>query len=270
MVWRQELHIRFSQAAVDRSARSEDATVELWTTKFVRDFLASTEYASSATLNRWVPGVLDELRGMAESAGVSYEQLLCMQHRAEIEQFGASICNARMQRNEITTSVAVCGVRKTACPALLAQCVELEPSRSHYLTVLEIGDSVVNDREQPAMMLLAHPGQNAPLCGVNARAVAVVADLLPQLACSSTKGGICAGFAVRAALAQNSFEDALNVRNDFAIAVFVCNWSTYLNRPMQSTCRCCWRYLTHLGAALLLEDLTVASPLSKHRALRLH
>ena len=211
--WRQELYSRFAQAEGEKpTAAAED--VESWAAIFVANFLKSTEYASSTTLDRWAPGVLEELRGMATSAAVSYDELLCMQHRAECDRYGASTCDdAKNQRNEISTTVAVCGLRKTGCPALLAQSVELEPSRSDRATVLQITpDAAGIEKEQPATLLLVHAGMIAPLSGLNACGVAVSADLLPQLTCSINNSGLSAGFAVRAALATTSFEEAIHVR----------------------------------------------------------
>ena len=53
---------------------------------FRGQFSASTEYDSVTTLDRWVPGVVEELHGVADSAGVRYDELLCMQHRAECDR----------------------------------------------------------------------------------------------------------------------------------------------------------------------------------------
>lgn len=208
--WRQEVYIRFAQAKDKPTAVAED--VESWAANFVANFLESTEYASS--IDRWAPGALEELRGIATSAAVSYDELLCMQHRAECDRYGESISDGQNQRNEISTSVAVCGLRKTGCPALLAQSVELEPSRSDRAIVLQItpGEEVGIAKEQPATLLPVHAGMIAPLSGLNACGVAVSADLLPQLTCSSNNGGLAAGFAVRAALAMTRFEDAIHVR----------------------------------------------------------
>ena len=190
--WRQELYSRFAPAKGNPTAVAED--VESWAAKFVANFLKSTEYASSTTLDRWAPGVLEELRGIATTAAVSYDELLCMQHRAECDRYGESTCDGQNQRNEISTSVAVCGLRKTGCPALLAHSVELEPSRSDRATVLQITPEEVGiAKEQPAMLLLVHAGMIAPLSGLNACGVAVSADLLPQLTCSSNNSGLAAG-----------------------------------------------------------------------------
>ena len=213
--WRHELHSRFAQPVAENSTnmQSDDAAVESWAGGFVASFLAGTEYGSTPTLERWAPGVVDELRGLAASANVSYDELLCMQHRAECERYGASACGGHTQRKEVTNSMAVCGLRKLGCSALLAQSVELEVSRSSHTVVLEVSAGpAAGSPKQPTMLLLAHAGMIAPLSGVNACGVAVVADLLPQLTCSVACGGVCAGFAVRAALAQASFEDAIHVR----------------------------------------------------------
>ena len=198
--WRHELHSRFAQPVAENptNTQSDDAAVESWVGEFVASFLAGTEYGSTTALERWAPGVVEELRGLADSASVSYDELLCMQHRAECERYGASACGGRTQREEVTSSVAVCGLRKLGCSALLAQSVELEGSRSSHVVVLEVSACpAAGSPNQPTMLFLAHAGMTAPLSGVNACGVAVVADLLPQLTCSVACGGVCAGFAVR-------------------------------------------------------------------------
>lgn len=207
--WRLELHSRF--AIENPTAQSDDAALQSWARDFAASFLASTEYSSIETLDRWVPEVREELRGLAENAGVSYDELLCMQHRAECDRYGASTHGGGARREEITTSMAVCGVRKLGFPALIAQSVEFEPSRCRHGIILEMVSSpAAGGHPSPSTLFLADAGMIAPLSGVNGHGIAVVADLLPQLACS-IDGGMCAGFAVRAALARSSFEDAIHV-----------------------------------------------------------
>lgn len=212
--WRLELFSRFV-GDNPTSAPSDNAAVESWAGHFVANFLASTEYSCTDTLNRWVPEIVEELRGLADSAGVSYDDLLCMQYRAECDKYGALNFGGGgwRQREEITTSMAVCGVRRLGFPALLAQSVEFEPSRCRHETIVEMATGpAAGGQPQPSQLFLAHAGMIAPLSGINTCGVAVVADLLPQLVCSVISGGICAGFAVRAALAQTTFEDAIHVR----------------------------------------------------------
>jgi hypothetical protein len=224
-LWRRELFVRF---AVGEQSDS-DAAVASWTARFVTGFLASAQTgASAALLERWAPAVLEELHGMAEGAAVSYDELLALQLRDELDRYGTLLSGSGSgsggrRREEVSTSVAVCGLRKTGCPALLGQTAELEPSRSLHRVVLELSGAIAADT---GCIFLGHAGQIAPLSGINACGVAVVADLLPQLAACSDSGGggggLCAGFVVRAVLAQSSFDAALHALLDMPHASGCC------------------------------------------------
>ena len=185
LVWRRELHAKFSSA---NTVLTDDDTVAEWCDGFVTGgFLATTEFAAEATMRKWAPGLLEELKGLAEGAGVSYEELLALQLRDECDRVSSRGRFAR--RGERTTSLAVAGVRKAAAPALLGQASELEAFRSTHQVVLEVAGGA---KGQAGSMFFAHAGLVAPMCGINEHGLAVTADALPQLAPAAA--GVCAGF----------------------------------------------------------------------------
>jgi isopenicillin-N N-acyltransferase-like protein len=158
--------------------------------EFRERFLAQTEFAP--TIERWVPGLLEEVAGIAEGAEVSFERLFLWQLNDEIWSLG----KGAMQHH--CTSIAV--NRRGDQPTLVAQNMDIPGFYQKFPTLLRIRDA-----RGPDQLLLTCPGMIG-VNGMNAAGVAVTCNTLLQLR-PSPKGVPCL-FVVRGILTHENLADA--------------------------------------------------------------
>ena len=158
---------------------------------FIHGFLARTDYLTA--IRKWTPGLLEEVRGIAEGSGFSFETMLVYQLIDEYWVNGAAAVS--------TEHCSAVGVRASAKhPGIIAQNMDLEGFRDGFEAVLH-----VKDPSGVEAFVLTEPGLIA-LDGINNRSVAVVVNTLAQL--SHRTDGLPVAFVIRGILEQASFGDA--------------------------------------------------------------
>jgi isopenicillin-N N-acyltransferase like protein len=166
----------------------------------IREFLAGTNFTPA--IKRWTPDLLDEIRGIADGAGQTFDTVLAFQLMDEIWVFAdkraANRCSAM-------------GISKAdSHPAYVAQNMDLETFRDGFQVVLHIAES----SHVPEQFVFTSAGMIA-LNGVNNRSVAIACNTLMELSASSD--GLPVAFVVRGVLGHFDGQAAItflkNVRH---------------------------------------------------------
>jgi predicted choloylglycine hydrolase len=158
---------------------------------FIHRFLSRTDYLTA--IRKWTPGLLEEVRGIAEGSGFSFDTMLVYQLVDEYWVNGAAAASAE--------HCSAVGVRASAQhPGIIAQNMDLEGFRDGFEAVLH-----VKNPSGVEAFVLTEPGLIA-LDGINNRSVAVVVNTLAQL--SHRTDGLPVAFVIRGILEQPSFRDA--------------------------------------------------------------
>jgi isopenicillin-N N-acyltransferase like protein len=160
---------------------------------FIAAFLQKTDFKPA--IARWTPGLLDEVRGIADAAGIDFDTMYVYQLIDEQWAIGPDVMPAKC-----TTITAR---KRGGNPAFVAQTLDLPEFYEGYQTVLRIKD----DKEDLETLVFTIPGVIAAN-GLNSRAVGVCVNAVTQLA-YSTKG-LPVDFVIRGLLRQTSYEQAVN------------------------------------------------------------
>lgn len=164
---------------------------------FIRKFLAYSDFRPS--IDRWTPGLLDEVRGIADGAGVDFDTMFAFQLIDEawvmVQDIGLHKC----------TSIAA--GRRAGFPAFTSQTQDIPGFYHGYQTVLRIRDK----KENLETLVFTIPGVIA-LNGLNSRSVGVCVNAVTQLACSPK--GLPVAFVIRGILRQKTYEDAVQFLQD--------------------------------------------------------
>ncbi len=160
---------------------------------FVQKFLAETNFVPA--IKKWTPGLLDEIKGIAEGSGQSYETMLAYQMVDEIwvyfDKADAHHCS----------SLGV--IRSESHPACVAQNMDLESFRDGSQVVLHIAEGPGT----PEQFVFTVAGLIATN-GMNNRSIAITTNTLLQL--SASPDGLPVACVVRGVLAQTKGEEALS------------------------------------------------------------
>lgn len=157
---------------------------------FTEKFLAKTDFLPA--IEKWTPGLIDEVCGIADGAGLPFEDVYLFQLADEIWSMG------RWALREKCTAIAV--DRRGDQPTLVAQNMDIPGFYQAYPTLLR-----VRRAGGPDTMVLTCPGLIG-VNGMNSAAVAICCNTLLQLR-PSPKGVPCL-FVVRGVLEQGNLEDA--------------------------------------------------------------
>jgi len=164
---------------------------------FVQNLLKKTDFKPA--IARWTPGLLDEVRGIADGAGVDFDTMYAYQLIDEVwamsDDLGLSKC----------TSIAA--GKRNGNPAYVAQTLDIPTFYHGFQTVLRIRDK----RENLETLVFTIPGVVAAN-GLNSRSVAVCVNAVTQLAYSSK--GLPVDFVIRGILRQKSYEQAVKFLQD--------------------------------------------------------
>ena len=164
---------------------------------FIKNLLKKTDFQPA--IARWTPGLLDEVRGIADGAGVDFDTMYAYQLIDEIwainDDLGLSKC----------TSIAA--GKRNGNPAYVAQTLDIPAFYHGFQTVLRIRDK----REDLETLVFTIPGVVAAN-GLNSRSVAVCVNAVTQLAYSPK--GLPVAFVIRGILRQESYEQAVKFLQD--------------------------------------------------------
>jgi hypothetical protein len=164
---------------------------------FIQNLLKKTDFKPA--IERWTPGLLEEVRGIADGAGVDFDTMYAYQLIDEVwamkPDLGLSKC----------TSIAA--GKRNGNPAYVAQTMDLPTFYHGFQTVLRIRDK----REGLETLVFTVPGVIASN-GLNSRSVAICVNAVTQLAYSPK--GLPVAFVIRGILRQKTYEQAVRFLQD--------------------------------------------------------
>jgi len=165
--------------------------------EFIRRFLSRTDFRPA--IDRWTPGLIDEVRGIADGAGVDVDTMYAFQLIDESwvmnEELGLEKCTA------------IAAGKRGSFPAFTSQNLDVPRFYHGFPTVLRIRGT----GEYPETLVFTIPGVIAAN-GLNSRSVGVCVNAVPQLAHSLK--GLPVAFVIRGILRQGSYEEAVEFLRD--------------------------------------------------------
>jgi sugar phosphate isomerase/epimerase len=159
---------------------------------YIKKLLEASDFKPA--IERWTPELLDEVRGIADGAGIDFETMYAFQLIDE-----TWVMSADLGLPKCTTIGAQ---RRGDSPAVVSQTLDIPEFYHGFQTVLRIKGSA----EEPEALVFTIPGVVAAN-GLNDRSVAVCVNAVTQLA-YSTKG-LPVDFVIRGILRQKSYQDAV-------------------------------------------------------------
>lgn len=160
---------------------------------FIAEFLKKTDFKPA--ISRWTPGLLDEVRGIADAAGVDFDTMYAYQLIDELWAIGPDVMPAKC------TTIAA--GKRNGKPAYVAQTLDIPEFYHGYQTVLRVRD----EKDDLETLVFTIPGVVAAN-GLNSRSVGVCVNAVTQLA-YSTKG-LPVDFVIRGILRQKTYEQAVD------------------------------------------------------------
>ncbi len=180
------------QELVGRWKADLEKTFSVPAATYIKKFLEASDFQPA--IERWTPGLLDEVRGIAEGAGIDFETMYAFQLVDE-----SWVMSDDLDLPKCTTIA----VRKRGnSPSLVSQTLDIPTFYHGFQTVLHIE----GNEEEPGALVFTFPGFIAAN-GLNDRSVAVCVNAVTQLAYSAK--GLPVAFAIRGILRQKSYEDAV-------------------------------------------------------------
>ncbi len=161
--------------------------------EFIAAFLEMTDFIPA--IEEWTPGLLDEVRGIAEGAGLPFEDVYVFQLADEIWSMG------RWALREKCTAIAV--NKRAEQPTIVAQNMDIPGFYQKFPMLLRVREDAGSDK--PDTLVFTCPGLIG-VNGMNSDAVAVACNTLLQLR-PSLQGLPCL-FIVRGVLRQRSRAEA--------------------------------------------------------------
>jgi isopenicillin-N N-acyltransferase like protein len=175
-LWKQDIHERF---------RADSDS-------FLAAFMKATDFLPA--IRRWSPGLLEEVRGISDGAGIDFPTMLAYQLVDEIWVMGAG------PAVEKCTTVAVRG--SAGQPCRIAQNLDIPRFYHRHRVLLRLRDTESGIDQD----VLTFPGYLGA-CGLNSFSVGVGANALPDL--KRTTDGLPVCFVVRSVLERRTHGDAL-------------------------------------------------------------
>jgi isopenicillin-N N-acyltransferase like protein len=159
---------------------------------FIRRFVRQTDFLPA--IKKWTPDLLDEIRGMADGAGIDFDTMLVLQLPDECFINGSAIAGNRCSS---------LGFGKSAGrPAMVAQNMDVPSFADGFQLVLHVKEAH-SDLEAFVLTQAGCIGLN----GLNNRAIGICCNALWQL--SSSRDGLPVACIVRGVLQQRTEEDAV-------------------------------------------------------------
>lgn len=158
---------------------------------FIKAFLARTNF--TASIKKWTPELMDEVRGIADGAGFDFDTIYAYQLIDESWVVGPELGFSKC------TSIGA--GKRGEQPAFVSQTLDIPSFYHGYPTVLRIRDRAAGLES----LVLTMPGIVASN-GLNSRGVGVVVNAVTQLAHSAD--GLPVDFVIRGILARKSPAEA--------------------------------------------------------------
>jgi len=180
------------QELIRRWKTDIEKTYSVPATTYIQRLLEATNFQPA--IERWTPGLLDEVRGIADGAGIDFQTMYAFQLIDETWVMSDDLA--------LSKCTAIAAQRRGGSPALVAQTLDIPGYYHGFQTVLRIEGSA----EEPGALIFTIPGVVAAN-GLNDRSVAVCVNAVTQLAYSAR--GLPVAFVIRGILRQKNYEDAV-------------------------------------------------------------
>lgn len=165
--------------------------------QFIAKFLEKTDYKTSVL--KWMPELMDELKGISEGSGVDPETIFM--HQLGDEYWFNT-------KDILAHSCSSFAVNKSATqPSMTAQNMDIPQYYHGFQTVMKINDP----ESDKVMMFLTIPG-HLGITGMNNKAVSINCNTLMQLDYGKT--GLPVTFVVRGVVGKDTQEEALKFVNE--------------------------------------------------------
>ncbi len=165
--------------------------------EYIHQLISQTNFTPA--IEKWTPGLLEEVRGIAEGAGAAFNDIYAFQLQDEEWWFGQQ----RKQRQPASAHhCSSLGWRGDAGhPSLVAQNMDLPDYLQDYQVVLRIQDERLEDE----VLVFSVAGLVA-LNGMNSSPLGIVCNNLSQL--NHSPHGLPVAYVLRGVLQQRSFDQA--------------------------------------------------------------
>jgi isopenicillin-N N-acyltransferase-like protein len=150
---------------------------------------------------RWTPGLVDEVRGIATGAALPFTDLFSWQCVQEIYWYLTQYA----QNGLASGCSALADAGDTTHPTLLAQNADTIPFWHQHQVLLRL---MPTTEEEPELLIMTYPGLIGP-CGLNSAGVGVCVNALFFYLTNSTQG-LCTPFLTRGILSKRTFEEAID------------------------------------------------------------
>ena len=153
-------------------------------------------------LEKFSASLVQEMHGIADGAGVSFEEILYLNSFLELEDLRAPVLGAKNMADALwgCTSFNVTGDAAADGRACIGQTFDMEKYYEKYLVLLSI-----TPQDGPAMLVLSFAGVLG-LVGLNSAGVAAVIN---KIAATDARPGVIYPFIMRKALGSERIGDAL-------------------------------------------------------------
>ncbi len=159
---------------------------------YIRKLLTASDFQPA--IERWTPGLLDEVRGIADGAGVDFQTMYAFQLIDETWVMSDDL--------DLSKCTTIGAQKRGDTPGFVAQNLDIPSFYHGFQTVLRIrgGDN------EPESLVFTIPGVVAAN-GLNDRSIGVCVNAVTQLAYSAK--GLPVDFVIRGILRQKTYEDAV-------------------------------------------------------------
>jgi len=181
----------------------KDSLAEQYNTspdEYIDEFVEKTRFTKAITL--WTPGLLEEVKGIAESVNIDYKTFYAFQLWDEEWWFGRNKnFGFPVPMADKCSTMGSCGQK--SIPSLLGQNLDIPGISDNHQVLLHIkhGDS---DLESLVFTISGYIG----MMGLNNKAVGVCVNALLQL--NQRGDGLPVAYVVRGVLEQKSYREAVN------------------------------------------------------------
>ncbi len=167
---------------------------------FIKKFLEYTDFP--AAIKRWTPELMDEVRGIADGAGLDHDTIFAYQLVDEIWVMGAEMLGSDHAKNG--DNCTTIGVRKSPQgPSMVSQTLDIPTFYHGFQTLLRIKEP----ESGLETMLFTFPGFIAAN-GMNSASVAVVVNAVQQL--EHSRDGLPVAFVIRGILRKKTYKEAVD------------------------------------------------------------
>jgi len=183
--------------------------LSLWERAYVQDAfgVSRAEFALEVerrtdfypAIKRWTPDLLDELKGIADGAGLDVREIYAFNVADECYELEG------LPRPEHCSSIGVW--RSESMPAVVAQTLDIEP----YWDGLQLVQRIVDPDGSSATLVLSYPGLIG-MNGMSGRGFGLCMNSLSELA--SAQSGLPVTMVIRGALAAADLEAAVRFLSD--------------------------------------------------------